>query len=304
MKPQQNYPHIITDDTFRETASHGSESFPFCYYLEDIWDFDFHCVDWHWHHELEVIYIKSGSATCYVGEEKFLLPQGSALFVNSGILHRYESTESTLMPNIVFSPSLLAGESSLLYEKYIAPILSSSLCFQTFSSDIPWQGKILDLLNKLFSIQDSEEKRELHTVQTLWEIWEILFDSLSVSPQKAPVHPVKNNQVRLRIMMEYIHEHYSRPISLDEIASCALISKSSALQIFQTGIQLSPVAYLIQYRLNCAAKLLRATEDSVSEIAEKTGFSSAGYFCRKFRHRYQMSPIEYRKISYAALPPR
>ena len=176
--------------------------------------------------------------------------------------------------------------------------------FRHLSSDIPWQGKILNLLNKLFSIQDSEEKRELHTVQTLWEIWEILFDSLSVSPQKAPVHPVKNNQVRLRIMMEYIHEHYSRPISLDEIASCALISKSSALQIFQTGIQLSPVAYLIQYRLNCAAKLLRATEDSVSEIAEKTGFSSAGYFCRKFRQRYQMSPIEYRKISYAALPPR
>ena len=54
MKPQKNYPHIITDDTFRETAAHGSESFPFCYYLEDIWDFDFHCIDWHWHHELEL----------------------------------------------------------------------------------------------------------------------------------------------------------------------------------------------------------------------------------------------------------
>ena len=304
MKPQQNYPHIITDDTFRETASHGSENFPFCYYLEDLWNFDFHCVDWHWHHELEVIYIKSGSATCYVGEENFLLPQGSALFVNSGILHRYESTESTLMPNIVFSPSLLAGESSLLYEKYIAPILSSSLCFQVFSPDIPWQGKILGLLNKLFSTQEAEEKKELHTVQILWEIWNVLFDFLSVAPQKAPVHPGKNNQARLLIMMEYIHENYSSPITLNEIASCALISKSSALQIFQTGIKLSPVAYLIQYRLNCAAKLLLATEDSVSRIAEKTGFSSAGYFCRKFKQRYQMSPIEYRKFSHAALPPR
>ena len=303
MKPQKNYPHIITDDTFRETAAHGSESFPFCYYLEDIWDFDFHCIDWHWHHELEFIYVKSGTAVCYVGDEKFLLPQGSALFVNSGILHRYESAASTLMPNIVFSPSLLAADTTLLYEQYIAPILSSSLCFQAFSPDVPWQGKILGLLNKLFSIQDSEEKRELHTVQALWEIWEILFDSLSSSLQKNPVHAGKNNQVRLRIMMEYIHEHYSEPVTLDEIASCALISKSSALQIFQSGIQLSPVAYLIQYRLNCAARLLRITEASVWEIAEKTGFSSAGYFCRKFRQRYQMSPVEYRKISHAALPP-
>lgn len=295
MKPQQNYPHIVTDDTLRETAAHGSENFPFCYYLEDIWDFDFHCIDWHWHHELEFIYIKNGTATCYVGEEKLLLSQGSALFVNSGILHRYESASSTLMPNIVFSPSLLAGESSLLYKKYIAPVLSSSISFQTFSPDIPWQNTILKLLNKLFSIQGMGEKQELHTVQLLWKLWEFLFDSLSIYPQTNPVHAGKNNQARLRIMMEYIHEHYPEPVTLDDIASCALISKSSALQIFQSGIQLSPVAYLIQYRLNCAAKLLQTTEGSVSEIAEKTGFSSAGYFCRKFKQRYQMSPIEYRR---------
>lgn len=159
MKPQQNYPHIVTDDTLRETAAHGSENFPFCYYLEDIWDFDFHCIDWHWHHELEFIYIKNGTATCYVGEEKLLLPQGSALFVNSGILHRYESASSTLMPNIVFSPSLLAGESSLLYKKYIAPVLSSSISFQTFSPDIPWQNTILKLLNKLFLYKGWEKSK-------------------------------------------------------------------------------------------------------------------------------------------------
>ena len=43
---------IITDETLRETASHGSEEYPFCYYYEDIWDFDFHCIDWHWHPEV------------------------------------------------------------------------------------------------------------------------------------------------------------------------------------------------------------------------------------------------------------
>ena len=35
---------ITTDETLRETASHGSEEYPFSYYYEDIWDFDFHCV--------------------------------------------------------------------------------------------------------------------------------------------------------------------------------------------------------------------------------------------------------------------
>ena len=46
---------IITDETLRETASHGSEEYPFCYYYEDIRDFDFHCIDWHWHPEVEFV---------------------------------------------------------------------------------------------------------------------------------------------------------------------------------------------------------------------------------------------------------
>lgn len=44
---------ITTDDTLRETAQHGSPTYPFAYYPENIWQFDFHRIDWHWHHELE-----------------------------------------------------------------------------------------------------------------------------------------------------------------------------------------------------------------------------------------------------------
>ena len=82
---------------------------------------------------------------------------------------------------------------------------------------------------------------------------------------------------------------------LETIAASASISKSGALHIFQTGIHCSPVAYLIQYRLAQAAEQLYITQKSVSSIAEETGFTSSGYFCRKFRQYYHMSPNEYRK---------
>ena len=45
------YAKIITDETLRETISHGSEEYPFRYYYEDIWLFDLHCIDWHWNPE-------------------------------------------------------------------------------------------------------------------------------------------------------------------------------------------------------------------------------------------------------------
>ena len=40
---------IITDETLMEKRTHGQSVFPFQYYLEDIWDFDFHTIGWHWH---------------------------------------------------------------------------------------------------------------------------------------------------------------------------------------------------------------------------------------------------------------
>ena len=100
---------------------------------------------------------------------------------------------------------------------------------------------------------------------------------------------------RLQIMMQYIHEHYAEEITLEMIAASVSISKSGALHIFQSGIHCSPVAYLIQYRLAQAARQLYTTQKSVASIANETGFTSAGYFCRKFRQYYNRSPKEYRK---------
>ena len=109
------------------------------------------------------------------------------------------------------------------------------------------------------------------------------------------IRGLNHKQARLQAMMQYIHDHYTEEITLEMIAASASISKSGALNIFQSGIHVSPVSYLIQYRLAQAAEQLYATQKSVSSIAEETGFSSSGYFCRKFRQHYHMSPNEYRQ---------
>ena len=88
---------IITDEHFHESIAHGNQSFPFSYYYEDIWFFDFHCIDWHWHHEVEFVTVLSGTAFCLIGDERIELPQGSSIFINSGILHRFEAHESTII---------------------------------------------------------------------------------------------------------------------------------------------------------------------------------------------------------------
>ena len=64
------YAKIITDETLRETISHGSEEYPFRYYYEDIWLFDLHCIDWHWHPEVEFVLVENWDGRFFCGQQQ------------------------------------------------------------------------------------------------------------------------------------------------------------------------------------------------------------------------------------------
>ena len=49
MKETNVYTKIITDENLMETIPHGSQDYPFRYYYEHLAQFDFNCIDWHWH---------------------------------------------------------------------------------------------------------------------------------------------------------------------------------------------------------------------------------------------------------------
>ena len=71
---------ITTDETLRETIQHGNNRYPFAYYPDNIWKFDFHRIDWHWHHELEFLYTAEGTALCLIGTSKIELHKGCGIF--------------------------------------------------------------------------------------------------------------------------------------------------------------------------------------------------------------------------------
>lgn len=55
------------------------------------------------------------------------------------------------------------------------------------------------------------------------------------------------------------------------------------------------VDFLTEYRLERAKALMRDTEESITEIWQKTGFTSAQYFSYVFKRKEGVLPKEYRK---------
>ena len=294
MSGAKAFSRIITDETLMENVRHGSAAFPFQYYYEDIWNFDFHCIDWHWHPELEYVYVQSGCAVCFAGEEKLYVSAGNGLLINSRVIHRFEAGGSTIIPNVVFSPFLLAAEDSLICRKYVFPFLSGGPGCILFDRTVPWQAECIKMMQEVFSVQENDDRYEMKTVALLLAFWRELIGHRNPENGLIKTTPVSTNHTRLQVMMQYIQEHYRENISLEDIAASVHIGKSTALEIFHQGIRQSPVSWLIHYRLKQAAALLSSTEKKIAGIAEETGFESSTYFCRKFKSLYGITPKEYR----------
>ena len=102
-------------------------------------------------------------------------------------------------------------------------------------------------------------------------------------------------QARLQLMMQFLHQNYAEDISLEEIACYANISKSTVLNLFNRFLHITPINYLIGYRLKKAALLIKNTEKKINTISYETGLHNVDYFCRVFKKSYKMTPTEYRK---------
>lgn len=99
----------------------------------------------------------------------------------------------------------------------------------------------------------------------------------------------------VRRAMAYLHTHYMEPISLDDAARHVNMSKEYLARCFRQEVGITLVTYLNRYRIDRAKSLLDAGEQSLTEVAMATGFSSSTYFSRMFRQEVGISPSEYQR---------
>ena len=95
------------------------------------------------------------------------------------------------------------------------------------------------------------------------------------------------------ISIRFIEHNYSRPISVNDIASSTGISRSHLYRLFMQELNITPNDYLIQFRISNACKLLRESNINISEAAYSSGFSDPLYFSRVFKRIKGMTPTEY-----------
>lgn len=94
--------------------------------------------------------------------------------------------------------------------------------------------------------------------------------------------------------LKLMHDEPDRDWSAEELARRANTSRSVLGDRFKTLLGQSPIHYLVEWRMQLAADLLRTTQLKLAAVAERAGYGSEAAFSRAFRRHLGQSPAEWR----------
>lgn len=287
----------------KELQPHGTLAFPCAGYSalythspEDI-------IPWHWHEEIEIVYVKEGCLELKVPSASFFVRKGDILAINSNILHYGIAADNCLLQSLVFSPDLVCGNANSVFAvKYIQP-LTGCCSFTGYSILQSENQEMIQCFCRAFDAMEKEPPGfEFMVRENLSHILFFLVQSFH-SQLNIPDSIQNQDNLRMKKMLTYIHKNYAEEISLQDIARTADIGERECLRCFQKTIQSSPVQYLLKYRImQGAEQLLHNPESSISQISLSCGFDSPSNFAKLFKRFYNCTPREYRKAKTAGEP--
>lgn len=256
-------------------------------------------VPWHWHTSCEIVNVEEGTVEFKTPDIELTLNKGDAVFVNTGVLHTYIalSEQPAIMYTHLFRAEFLSGAyNSVFDKKFIQPVCRcKALQAWHIRPDSREHMAMVSAMFDAAALMDSEPYGYEFDLRTkLCDFWKGLFAETEKIRADAPVRN-SADQERIKLMMDYIQNHYPEPLTVENIGSTAGISARECNRCFRRCIGMSPIEYLTGHRVRAAAEMLSGTSKTILEIGEECGFSSPSYFSKVFRLATGDTPNAYRK---------
>ncbi len=99
----------------------------------------------------------------------------------------------------------------------------------------------------------------------------------------------------LEDLPRWIREHLRQPLTVDDLAEQAKMSRRQLTRTFKKNYQLSPAQYIMRMRVDEARKLLESSALRISSIAQQVGFGGESTMRRAFMQLLGVSPSDYRE---------
>lgn len=227
------------------------------------------------HAELEIAWVERGSATYRIGRSEHAPRIGSAILVPPGVEHattfgpqmvaRSIRVPATLVENVSDVLGLTPGAiPHVIADARTVVALGRTLAYESADGG-PAQTMLLEALAESIAIAALRELARRPTTNT-------------------------SHDPRLARAVDLIHARLAEPLTIDDLACAAGMSRFHFSRVFRAQLGASPYRFLQNARIDRARALLQTTRCSVTEAALSVGITDLGRFSAMFRARVGALP--------------
>lgn len=253
---------------------------------------------WHFHSEIEILYVIKGSGTSFVADSIEPFSSGDLAVLGSNLPHfwrsdeKYHAEESKEKINyiVIQFQTELFRESVLEYTEF----QQMKQFFNKASRGIRFHSPFADkAARQIIKIAQSEGIERV--VQLV-----LLLDSMSKTCDykllAGELYQQQNHDYtdkRLIKVLDFLNRYYQQKIDLTQVADIANLHPSAFCRFFKEKTGKSLSGYLADMRISYACKLLSEGKLSVSQICYESGFNNLSNFNRIFKKQTGLTPTNY-----------
>lgn len=221
-----------------------------------------------------------GTGRIAANDDEFLIREGTALIMFPEVAYRYRNLSESLLFD------------GLTFNGYLLPRFLQSLKIGKLRAFKP-DGLLQILLHEITLAQESRHKNQIWHVSALLYM---LLVRLNIEGDHLGTFERSEARLKLAELIAFIEQNYHQDLSLSTLAQQMNITEQHLNRIFKKEFHMTPLDYLLRYRLLKAKEMLIHDHAAPAhEIAKAVGFNSASYFGAVFKKHEGISPIELRK---------
>ncbi len=252
----------------------------------------------HAHEFAELVIVTGGKCLHVFGNDTWEMTAGDVFVIAGQREHEYRDLVDLRLVNILYQPNQL--KMGLLDLPSVAGYHALFTLEPAWWNKQPAKGRlhlngkelaqVIELMDRLEGeLKSRESGFGFMATACFMQIIGMLSRCYGRSPS-----PDSKALLRIGEALSHLERNIHMEINLEELASIAHMSRRSFLRVFQSATGTSPLAWVIEQRINRACNLLRHTDRRITEIAFDVGFNDSNYFTRQFTKATGFSPRSYR----------
>jgi AraC-like DNA-binding protein len=249
---------------------------------------------WHYHPEIELVYVNGGSGKRQIGSHISYYTSGSLILIGSNLPHcgftdekTGNSKETVIQMKPDFLGSNFLGVSEMKNINHLFNRAKTGLVFigetkkrlgskiELMADQLPFE-RLLTLLSILNELEEATEFKVLNA------------EGFSMNLQ------MQDND-KINTIFNYVKDNFQEQITLEQVADLVSMTVPSLCRYFKKITKKTFTKFVNEYRLVHASKLLAEKHISITEVCFESGFNNFSYFNKTFQEFTGKSASQYRK---------